>query len=1079
MSRLSIALLGHFQVSVDGQPVSFPTDKAQALLAYLAVESARPHRRDALAGLLWPDQPQDKARQSLRQALFHLRQTIADSDEKNGQPFLLVDRHSIQFNTASDHSLDVAVFQSLVHACRVHQHRRLGGCLSCLQRLRELVDLYRCHFLDQFFLSDSAAFEEWALLQREWFRREAVKALFQLADYHERRGEYADARRYARRQLTLEPWREEAHRQLMRLLAMEGERSAALAQYEACRRILAQELNVEPMAETQALHAAIRDERTVEAPVKASLHGAATLPRAATPFVGRQRELDEIAEALANADCRLMTIFGPGGIGKTRLALQVAQGHLGLFTDGVYFASLSSISPAGLIAPAVADALAFQFQGPENEEEQLLNYLREKDMLLVLDGLEHLILPPSAYREDENGVKLVVEILKHAPGVILLVTSRERLNLQQEWTYEVEGLVYPADEVMPVPVEELMNYSAIQLFVHSARRAQHRFHLTESQAAYVVRICRLVEGMPLGIELAAAGIRTQPCRVIAREIERNLDDVATRLRDLPDRHRSIRATFEHSWRLLTEEERRVLAQLSVFRGGFRQESAVAVTGTSPATLAALLDKSLVSRPTPERFDMHTLLRQYASEKLSSDPETNERTQARHARHLAAFLERQAIHLKGPHQRQALLRIAPEIENIHQAWQWAVSNSAWREIDHSLESLYRFFDVQGRFQEGIDLLAQAIDRWATDSEDAEKSDVLGRLLSRQGALYSRIALYQKAQRLLERGLDIAERRKATAEQVFGLLQLANIARHQGQYEETERLAQESLILSQENGNLEGEANSLLLMGIVRYRTGDIDQAEALLTKSLSVSRENDDPRSTMSALNTLGDIACHRGDFDEARAAFEECLALSYELGDQFNTAIYLNNLGTLLHVLEKYEKAEELYQESLEICRRIGDQIGYAIALNNMGRVAHERGAYPQAMAFCREGLTIGRRRQDQWTVMACLNNLGRTACAMGDYPAARAYLAEAVQLAQETQALTVLMETLVDAAVLFAGQDQPDRAAVLLTVAHDHPASERAVREKAQRLLDELDEADLAPPDSSPQSLEAIVAGLLAELCA
>jgi len=236
---------------------------------------------------------------------------------------------------------------------------------------------------------------------------------------------------------------------------------------------------------------------------------------------------------------------------------------------------------------------------------------------------------------------------------------------------------------------------------------------------------------------------------------------------------------------------------------------------------------------------------------------------------------------------------------------------------------------------------------------------------------------------------------------------------------------------------------------------------------------------MSALNTLGDIACHRGDFDEARAAFEECLALSYELGDQFNTAIYLNNLGTLLHVLEKYEKAEELYQESLEICRRIGDQIGYAIALNNMGRVAHERGAYPQAMAFCREGLTIGRRRQDQWTVMACLNNLGRTACAMGDYPAARAYLAEAVQLAQETQALTVLMETLVDAAVLFAGQDQPDRAAVLLTVARDHPASERAVREKAQRLLDELDEADLAPSDSSPQSLEAIVAGLLAELCA
>jgi DNA-binding SARP family transcriptional activator len=256
MAHLSISLLGTLRVTLDGEPVTdFATDKARALLAYLAVESDRPHRRDALAGLLWPDQPQKRARQSLRQALSDLRKAIGDQDDA---PFLLISREDLQFNAECDHWLDVAELTDLVKDCQTHHHRRRETCLPCIRRMERIVELYEGPFLQQFFLSDSDAFEEWAVLKREWLQREVTEALSILTDYCKRRGDHKQAQQYARRHVGLEPWREEAHRQLMQLLALDGQRSAALAQYETCRRLLADELSVEPTPETEALYEEIR-----------------------------------------------------------------------------------------------------------------------------------------------------------------------------------------------------------------------------------------------------------------------------------------------------------------------------------------------------------------------------------------------------------------------------------------------------------------------------------------------------------------------------------------------------------------------------------------------------------------------------------------------------------------------------------------------------------------------------------------------------------------------------------------------------------------------------------------------------
>ncbi len=1066
MPRLTISLLGSFNVTLDGKPVTnFATDKARALLVYLAVEAGHPHRRDALAGLLWPDQPQRKARQNLRQALSYLRRAICDQDDV---PFLLVSRETIQFNPNGDYWLDAAAFAALAAECQRHHHRRLESCLPCTRRMEQMVELYRGDFLAHFYLSDSGGFEEWAVLKREWLRREGVQVLFHLTNRYERRGDYGRARRYAQRQVELEPWREEGHRQLMRLLALDGQRSAALAQYETCRRALADELNIEPTGETVALYQAILAGETTPSLLRpsGSLHN---LPSPSTSFIGREEELADLAELLADPDCRMVTIVGSGGIGKTRLALEAAAQQIGSFTHGVYFISLAAVNAAESIAPAIVESLGVPIPGNQPPRELLLNYLREKEVLLVLDNLEHLLLPsvPPAGQEAEGGAALLTEMLRCAPHLVLLSTSRERLNLREEWVYGIGGLEYTRDEA----VKEGDVCSAVALFQQRAHQADRHFVPDAAQASHIARICQLVEGMPLGIELAATWVTVHSCAQIAREIERSLDILTSRMRNVPERQRSIRATFEHSWQLLSPAERDIMARLSVFRGGFPQEAAAQVAGASPTSLSALLDKSLIHRLPSGRYDLHPLLRQYAAEKLGASPHARRQAEMEHARYFAAFLARQEECLQSAAQKEALARIAPEIENACQAWQTAVTFGDAVEVERCLESLYRFYDIQCRFQEGIDLFAQAIDRWSGDREQAR---LLGKIIGRQGVLYRRLGRYHQALVATEQCLKIFERLGARAEQAFCMINMADTLRHQGKYQEAENLARQSLILSRQSEDQWGTARSLYLLGLICYRTGDVDRAEELLNESLTTSHESGNPRLVMPALSTLADIACHQGEYDRAISMFDECLTLSRELGDQFNVAIHLNNLGTVLHVLEKYKEASLFFQESLEICHEIGDRVGEAIALSNLGKVIHELGMYDEAIAYYREGLAIGRSTNDQWAVVSCLNNLGETTCALGEYEVASAYLAEAIRIATETQAMTALVEVLVNVAALFAAQGQPDRAAALLTLASNHPACEQTIRDKARRLLDE---SGLAPPEQLPASLNAAAVEALAGL--
>jgi len=658
---LTLRLLGKPQVSLGGAPVTgFISAKAQALLFHLAA-SGRPHTRESLAGLFWGDMPDAQAGKNLRNALSNLRMLVG--------PYLLITRDEVSFNRQSSYWLDVEVFLSALST---------DAAQKDLGTLHNAVELYQGDFLEGFYVGEAMPFEEWMLGRRSLLKGLMLQSLHMLVVRHLDREEHAAGIDYANRLLALEPWREETHRHLMMLLARSRQRSAALAQYDRCRQALADELGVEPMPETIALY------NRLKAAAAPPPHN---LPPQPTAFVGREAELAKIASFLNNPLAQLLTLVGPGGIGKTRLALQAAarcvepEANLEQrFSDGVFFVSLaadeamaSGEAQSSLIA-AIATTLRFDSYGPMLPQAQLLNHLREKDMLLILDNLEQLI--PEA--------RQLGHLLRFAPRVKLLVTSRARLNLQEEWLMEVPGLNVPSTAVPP---ESLAAYSAVALFVQQARRVLAGFTFSEAETESVIRVCQLVEGVPLGIELAASWLRMLTCKEIAVEIEQGLDFLTTSLQNVPERHRSLRAVFDYSWDLLSPAEQETFRQLAVFRGGFhRQAAARVVAAASLPMLAGLVDKSLLRRDAAGRYEIHDLLRRYAEEKLSADPMESERVRDRHCHYYAELMVAHQAGLKGEDVSEALTTLNVERDNVRAAWNWALSHRRVEELDMFMECL---------------------------------------------------------------------------------------------------------------------------------------------------------------------------------------------------------------------------------------------------------------------------------------------------------------------------------------------------------------------------------------------------------
>ncbi len=496
-------------------------------------------------------------------------------------------------------------------------------------------------------------------------------------------GDYATAEGHARQQLALDSYREAAHWQLMTALAQSDRRAEALAHYETLVTLLGKELGLQPSQKTEELIRQIQTGELVmttfigepQAPVD-------NLPAVLTPFVGRETELAALAALIADPHTRLITITGPGGIGKTRLALEAARRELrpdASFSDGIFFVSLAPVETAEDIVATLAATLDFHFQDSGNETEQLLNYLRNKQMLLVMDNFEHIL----------DGRALLAKINERAPEITLLVTSHERLQMRGEQLFPLGGLELAPNE------GSAREAPAAQLFLKIARRAVPDFQLLAGDEEHMLRICWLVEGMPLGLELAASWVGLLPLSEISTEIDQSLDFLATEHSDVPRRHKSMQAALDASWRRLTAEQKRAFQELTVFRGGFTKTAAVEVAGATLPLLVALTNKSWLSYDRQkDRYYIHELLRQYGADKLSTDPAHEEEVREKHSAYFCGYLQAREADWHGPRQKEAASEVRDKIDNIQRAWRWAADNGDIALLAQGLNSLCRFLTGKG-------------------------------------------------------------------------------------------------------------------------------------------------------------------------------------------------------------------------------------------------------------------------------------------------------------------------------------------------------------------------------------------------
>jgi predicted ATPase/transcriptional regulator with XRE-family HTH domain len=762
------------------------------------------------------------------------------------------------------------------------------------------------------------------------------------------------------------------------------------------------------------------------------------VPLPYTPLIGRESELAAMGKLFYDPECRLLTLTGVGGIGKTRLAIEFAARKIPQFPGGVFYIPLTSVNSPEKIVPAIADVLDYGFSGPTHPKEQLLNYLARyvtQDALFIFDNLEHL-LPQSPAQDDRYGVaELVAEILERLPNVKIIGTSRERLNLHGEWTYELHGLSVPP----PDYAGRLEEYDSIALFLKCAQRINSGFQVRDDEQLAIAHIARLVEGVPLAIELAAAWTDVLSCQEIAQEIQSNLDFLTTSMRDLPERHRSIRATFDHSWKLLSTEEREALCQLSVFQGGFDRNAAYQVAGASLPLLASLSAKSLVRRSGSGRYDLHELIRQYALSYLRDHPHNFE-TYARHSDYYLALVRDREPFLKMAAQQDAIRQLMDEIDNIRSAWTWAVNNEKYTQLESAVRAYGWYFEIAGLFGDGIEQLEPLSQALRARSEEIARHRLLGLTLILQALLYFR----------------------------------------EGEFVPARRLYEESILILRPVGDPALLADALIFLGIILHLYGEYPQAKAHLEEGLQYARECNHRWYIAYAVYNLGYIDSLLGRYHQGYEQMSSGLQVWRELGDPHYIALGLNFLVPTLIELNRIEEAIAFMQESIALCEQAKNRWGLGTAYRYLGLATTVRGDFQEAQTYLCKSLEIFSDNISGWHIAMTLNFLGYATLLDGDYSEARRVYRDALRLAMEEKAIPIALEALSGLGSLQAQRGEAEHALLIYYYILGHPSSDDRTKSRAGQLSQTLEarldsEQILASRRIAAQkSLEQIVEAVL-----
>lgn len=961
-------LLGGAQLKFDSGWIRLQPEKRHQLLTYLAYQSDWV-RRDQLAYLFWPDFPDAVARRNLRKAIFHIK----------ALPWLEgleIEASSLRWSIATD----VARFFEAIGK----------------KDWAEVITLYRGPLLTGMDGGTSEAFLGWLTLERERVYESWRHAVMQRVDELHVAQQHSEAAARLKSLLVQDEWDEDALRAYMRALVKADRPEQALRVYQAFAARLDEQLDLEPSLASQALANALQEgARDLTAPPavagKANALQAHTLPLAATPFVGRKQELSELTHLLAQPECRLLTLLGAGGAGKSRLAWQAAKLLREDYRDGIVFVPLEALSAAEAISTHIAERLELPLHGHLSPFKQVGDYLANRHTLLILDSFEHLL----------DAAPQISAWLSTCPALQVLVTSRARLALEEEWLLPVGGLAFPERNVS---LEDAHRYDAVELFCQRAQRVTPDFQLSAEQLPGVLEVCHQVEGLPLGLELAAVWVRLMPCTEIAQEIGNNLDFLTSSSRNLPSRHQSVRATFEHSWKLLTPREQDVLRNLSVFWGGFGKEAAKVVAQAPLLVLANLVDKSLLRVTATGRYDRHPLLHQYTREKLMVHAHELSTAQQRHAQyylHLLAPLNHSQGRVTG-----ALEMLDEELENVLIAWRWFVEGRKVREIERLAEVLAWYFEVRARTQEGSSTLAQATDM--LDESDEEQRRTLGKLWARRAWL-----------------------------------------EHWSNNDEAAEAARQALRLLRPLKEGASIAGALRVLGLIAWRKGDYAEAERAYREALELGEGVLDLRAIL--LDGLGLILAHRGAYSEAETCYQEALASNERSGDPYQVVHNLVNLASVARRTGKRPEGLALVTRALELATTSGFEHYVPYCLSEMGWLHLSVGAHAEALRDSQRAFELARTVGDTYVQSKALTVSSLTATEMGDLTAALGYLQKGVTVAWSMQDFMLVLQLLCAAAQLEMRRGNLARAAVWAQLVRRHPASPHWCCDQVEALLAQL----------------------------
>jgi len=878
---LEVRLLGRFEVSHDRKPIAITSRPAQSLFAYLILSAGTSHRREKLAGIMWPDSLEETARDNLRHALWRIRKALPPKPKLE---YLLTDDLSIAFNASAEYWLDAAELEKLSETASADESMAV-------------LSVYQGDLLPGFY-------DEWVVLEREHlsslFEHKMARLLSLLQD--EKR--WLDILDWSERWIKLGQKPEPAYRALMSAHAAKGDMSKVAASYERCVKSL-REFGMEPSEQTKELYENLKSGK--ETPKSLSIvtkpgtkEVSSNIPVPLTSFIGRQTELKEIAKLLSSS--RLLTLTGSGGVGKTRLAIQTAHDSIRKFKDGVFWVGLVGLSDEKLIPQEIAQSLNVREKSNEPLIETLKTYLKSKDVLLIIDNCEHLIRACAQYAE---------QLLAMCPRLKILATSIESLGLFNENTWQVPSLPLPETQGR-LSLQELQEFASIKLFDERAGNAKSGFSLDERNVFSVAQICRRLDGIPLAIELAAARIKVLSVDEIAARLDDRFSLLTAGSRTAIPRHQTLRATIDWSYDLLTEPERVLLRRLSVFAGGFTLEGAEVVCSQGMKRsdildlLGRLVDKSLVivdaeSEFSETRYRLLETIRQYALERLV---ETGEASSIRD-RHLDFYLslaEKSEPYIFGHESVLWINRLDKDLDNIRAAMEWSTNSGkavAALRIAGSLVYFWFYWFAGGNL----------LSEWQ-----------------------QRIQLALSCPEGMERTLA-----RAKALNALGFLHWADMYPIDRHLE-----LEEALSIGRELGDRWNTATALRYLGLLASMQGNYVEARSLLEQSLEIWRSMGPEGGTgvRWTLTFLGDVALNQNESNEARSIFEECVAIQREIGDKNFLAYSVRRLGLLAWREKDFARATVLCQESLSLNRELGDPRGVLACLAGFADIAVVQGKF-------------------------------------------------------------------------------------------------------------------------------------------